>query len=182
MAEGRNLGRVFLPSAKRGAFLLPCLIKDERGISCWEPNGAKAISPEQCKGTAISTGQVALLATLKQSVLPKPGNKAQKMKNGYISPLQRLGNSVYFYGMTRDHESSQRCQIPLLHYVSWAALHIPNITSAVLKTNVWREALSWGFGRGRPTLFPWQQKKIPRFLAMHDKLCHLLPVTCSAGP
>lgn len=90
----------------------PSALSDKRGISSWEPNGAKAISSEHCKGTVISKGQVALLATLKEFVLSKPGNKAQKTKNGHISPLQAVRISVYSYGMTRDHVSSQRYQTP----------------------------------------------------------------------
>lgn len=56
------------------------------------------------------------------------------------------------------------------------------IISSVPKTHVQREEFSWSFGRGSPMFFLSWQKRIQRFLRMHDKLCHLLSLVGSAGP
>lgn len=92
-------------------------------------------------------------------VLSKLGSKGHKMKKGYhIPPLQAVRNRAYSHRVTRDHESSQRSQIPLLHYISSGALRLPNTSLGCVEHKRVEGSLQLGLWK-MPVLFSLHGKR-----------------------
>lgn len=149
---------------------VPYLIQEKRGNSLWAPN-----PPALRAGSPFSHYKILRFC-------PNWATKLKRWRRKNILHFSKQKGIIYVLAAWQRTENLLNCPSHFYTTAHGEACVFSILIFAVPNAHMPREEFSWSFGRASPMFFLSWQKRIQRFLRMHDKLCHLLSLVGSAGP